>query len=293
MKTITVLSGKGGVGKSSITASLAVAMSRKKKIISADCDVDASNLALVLGAEKHEEWKPISTNQKAKFDLKKCNSCKKCFNSCFFNAIEWINNKPRLKEFSCEGCGLCKMICPAGAITEIDINNAKLGYSKTKYGFIVVSAQLNIGESGSGKIVSEVKNKAGKLTGDADFMIVDSAAGIGCPVIASVTGSDYAVIVVEPTPSSFSDMQRAMEIVDHFRIPIGIIINKFDINPGYSRKIESFSKKNDKEILTKIPYDKKFVDALVNLTPIIVYDEKFKSIFDTVAEKLIKMFSDE
>ena len=289
MKTIVILSGKGGVGKSSITASLAVALSKDKKIICADCDVDASNLAIVLGAKEddYDEWKPISTNQKVSFDLDKCNSCKKCFDSCHFNAIGWKDDKPYLKEFSCEGCGVCELICPENAITPVIIKNAKLGYAKTKYGFTVVSAQLGIGESGSGKVVSEVKKKAMNLAGDSEILLVDSAAGIGCPVIASVTGSDYAVIVTEPTPSGFSDMKRAIEIVDHFRIPYGIVINKFDINLDYTKKIESMASDGNVKILSKIPYDKKFVEALVNLKPIILYDNKFEKIFNEIAKEII------
>lgn len=287
MKTITVLSGKGGVGKSSIVASLAVVLSEKNRIVCADCDVDASNLSLVLGAEQ-KEWKSISTNQKFVFDLKKCNSCRKCIDSCFFSAIDWVDNKPQLKRFGCEGCGVCKIVCPQDAVNEIDVENARMGYSKTRYGFDVVSAQLNIGESGSGKIVSEVRKKAMHLAGDADILLVDSAAGIGCPVIASVTGSDYAIIVTEPTPSGFSDMKRALEVVNHFKIPYGIVINKSDINVEYTKEIESFIKEKNAEIIAKIPYDKTFVGALVNMTPIILYNSKFKPVFEGIAEKVIK-----
>jgi MinD superfamily P-loop ATPase len=286
MKTITILSGKGGVGKSSITASLAVALSKQKKIICADCDVDASNLALVLGVDKYEEWKHISTNQKVKFDLEKCNSCKKCFDSCYFKAIDMVEDKPKLKEFSCEGCMVCKLVCPRDAITEIDIKNAQLGYAKTRYGFNVVSAQLGIGQSGSGKVVSEVRKKAMKLSGNADLLLIDSAAGIGCPVIASVTGSDYAIIVTEPTPSGFSDMKKAIDIVNHFRIPYGIVINKFDINQDYTKKIEIFG---EGKILTKIPYDKSFAEALVNLTPIAVYNTRFVKYFEDILDNIMRV----
>jgi len=285
MKTIIVLSGKGGVGKSSVAASLAVVLSKKNRIVCADCDVDASNLSLVLGAEQ-KEWKSISTNQKVTFDLEKCSSCRKCIDSCFFNAIEWVDNKPRLKEFSCEGCGVCKIVCPSNAVKEIDIENAELGYSKTRYGFDVVSAQLGVGESGSGKIVSEVKKKAAGMTKDADIMLIDSAAGIGCPVIASVTGSDYAIVVAEPTPSGFSDMKRVLEVVDHFKIPYGILINKSDINTEYAKKIESFAKKRGVDILARIPYDRAFVDALVNLTPVILHKESLRPVFEEIAGKL-------
>ncbi|RLI99830.1 MAG: P-loop ATPase [Candidatus Aenigmatarchaeota archaeon] len=288
MKLITILSGKGGVGKSSIAASLAVSFSKDKKIICADCDVDASNLSLVLGADEYAEWKDISTNEKAVFDLDKCNSCKKCFNECHFNAIEWVNNKPKLKEFSCEGCGMCELVCPQNAISMKKVNNAKIGYANTKYGFEVVSAQLNPGESGSGKVVFEVKKKARERGFDVEVMFIDSAAGIGCPVIASVAGSDYAVLVTEPTPSGFSDMKKALEVIAHFKIPAGIIINKFDINLNQTTKIEDFAKINKLELIEKIPFDKQFAKALTEMVPIIKYDETYKLMFDNIKSKLLK-----
>ena len=288
MKTITILSGKGGVGKSSITASLAVSISKERKIICADCDVDASNLSLVLGAEKYEEWDDLSTNEKVVFDLDKCDSCRKCFDECYFRAIDWVNDKPKLKDFSCEGCGMCKLVCTQNAISVEKVNNAKIGYAKTRYGFDVVSAQLNPGESGSGKVVFEVRKKAKEICPDAEIMFIDSAAGIGCPVIASVSGSDYAVIVTEPTPTGFSDMKRALEIIEHFKIPFGIVINKFDLNEEYAGKIVAFAESNGLEILAKIPYDKKFSDALVELVPIVEYEKSYKKLFGELSKSIIK-----
>jgi len=289
MKTVTILSGKGGVGKSSISASLAVTMSKNRNVICADCDVDASNLALVLGVEKYEEWKPLSTNQKVEFDLKKCNSCKKCFDACHFKAIDWVNNKPKLKKFSCEGCDVCTLVCPKNATQMVDIDNAQLGYAKTNYGFTVVSAQLGVGQSGSGKVVTEVKKKAISLQKDADLLLIDSSAGTGCPVIASVTGSDYVIIVTEPTPSGISDMKKAIDMVNHFKIPYGIIINKFDINMESVEDIENLSKKQNAKILVRLPYDRKFSEALVNLTPIVSYDDKFKSAFEDISSQMINI----
>jgi len=292
MKQITILSGKGGVGKSSIAASLAIALSKEHKIICADCDVDASNLALVFGLrEKNfEQWKKISTNEKAFLDEKKCNGCKKCIDKCYFNAISWDEKKkqPVFDGFSCEGCGVCPMICPENAISLKEVENAKIGFGKTKYGFVVVSGQLEMGESGSGKVVAEVKKLAKEKAENAELMIVDSAAGIGCPVIASVVGSDFVIAITEPTPSGLSDLKRALQITSHFGIKSGIIINKFDLNPEFTKKIESFASENNLEIITKIPYDKSFIDALLNLTPIIVFNPKTKKFFEEIASKINK-----
>ena len=289
MKKITILSGKGGVGKSSIAASLAVVLSKKHKIICADCDVDASNLALVLGLKEKDfvEWKPMSTNQKAVFDLDKCKSCKECYESCYFDAIAWQNNYPKLKEFGCEGCGLCKIICPHDAIKLVDVYNAKIGYGKTKYGFNIVSAQLEMGESGSGKIVAAVKEFAMKKQ-NADFMVIDAAAGIGCPVIASVTGSDYVISVTEPTPSAFADLKRALQMVNHFKIKSALIINKFDLNVDYSKKIEKFAQEKNIKVISKLPYDKSFLHALVALTPLVIYNENYLPIFQEIADTIKK-----
>jgi MinD superfamily P-loop ATPase len=289
MKKITILSGKGGVGKSSITASLGVILSKKYKIILADCDVDAPNLALVFGKKEKDflEWSDISTNQKAVFDLDKCNSCQKCYKACYFNAIDWIDNKPQLKKFSCEGCGIADIICPVGAIKLVDVKNAKIGHVYTKYGFDVVSSQLNIGESGSGKLVAEVKNKAKELANDSEIMLVDSAAGIGCPVIASVSGSDYCVLIVEPTPSSFYDMKKALDVINHFKINSGIIVNKFDINKKYLEEIKKFAKNKKIKIIGELPYDKDFIRALVDMVPVVEKSDKQKKIFSKILDNLL------
>src|SRR3989339_701174 len=255
MKTITILSGKGGVGKSSISASLAIAISRQKKIIVADCDVDASNLALVFGIKENDykEWEEITTNQRPVFDLSKCDSCRKCFENCYFESIKWQDEKPELLEYSCEGCGMCELICLQKAIKLRDVMNARIGYAETKYGFKI-----------------------------------DSAAGISCPVIASVTGSDYCLLITEPTPSSLSDMKKALELVKHFNVPHGIVINKYDINKERSGEIESFAKKNNIKLVGKLPYDKVFTEALVSMVPVIEKSGKLDVLFSRIAEQLLK-----
>lgn len=290
MKSIIVLSGKGGVGKSSIAASLAEIFSKEKKIVCADCDVDASNLSLLFGlrTDDYAEWVPLSTNQEAIVDIDKCTGCGRCIESCYFKALEWDDEKPSLKKHGCEGCGVCELVCPIKAIRLVPINNAFIGYAKTGKGFFIASAQLEPGNSGSGKVVFEVKKKATDISPSADIMIIDSAAGIGCPVIASVSGSDYAVLVTEPTPSGYNDMLRALEVVEHFKIRSGLIINKYDLNAEMTGKIESFAKEKGMPVLCKMPFDRSFVKAMNEMKPIIEYDHSYQKIFEDIMRGLEK-----
>ena len=293
MKKITVLSGKGGVGKSSIAASLAISLSENAKVICADCDVDASNLGLVLGLRERDfaKWKSVSTNEKARLDAGKCNGCKKCVESCYFKAISWDGKRkqPVFDSFSCEGCGVCQIVCPQNAIDLVEVKNAKIGFGKTKYGFPVVSGQLEMGESGSGKVVAEVRRLAEEKRKNADFMVIDAAAGIGCPVIASVVGSDFVLGVAEPTPSGISDLKRALKMAGHFGIKCGVVVNKHDLNPKATKEIENLAEENGLPVLAKIPYDKSFVDALVNLTPVIVYKPETRKYFEGIKGRLLEL----
>ncbi len=294
-KIITVVSGKGGVGKSSITASLAILLAKEKRIVAADCDVDTPNLNLVFGLKRSDfnSWKEIQTNEKAKLIPNKCTRCKKCLEVCNFGAISWDNKKnlPVFDKFLCEGCGSCELVCPANAIKLVKIKNARIGVGKTGYGFRIATGQLKMGESGSGKIVTEVKNTAENIAKkeNAEVIIADAAPGIGCPVIASVQGSDYVIAVTEPTPSGLSDLKRVLKVVEHFNIPKGIVINQFNINRKFSGKIISFAKKNRIPVLKKIPYDISFVNALVKMKPVVVYDKKTAGYFRGIIDFLIKL----
>ena len=276
---IVVASGKGGVGKSMLASSLALLFSKNKKIVACDCDVDAPNLGLWLGITDYDKSEKISTSEKAKIiDQKILDD--KILKVCKFRAIEKIDGKYVINPFLCEGCGACKIVYP-DAIELKPVKNGELRVKKTKYGFPLVSGQLYPGEAGSGKIVEQLRKKAEKF--DHDVMILDAAAGIGCPVIASVRGCDYAVLITEPTPSGFSDLRRILEVVNHFKINYGIVINKWDINPKLSKEIEEWS---GKKFLGKISYDKKIIDAIVNLKPPIFSDSKTVDEINGIFRKL-------
>jgi len=295
MKTLTILSGKGGTGKTTLSASLAVLLARKRKIIVADCDADAPNLGLALGLreENFSSWQQVETNEKAELinpEIKKqSKELAKCAEVCNFGALKFENNKLVLNRFLCEGCGSCQLVCPK-IIRLVKINNGKIGIAKTKYNFNLISGQLKTGTTGSGKIVSLIKEKAMKegKKQKAEIILVDSAAGVGCPVIASIQGSDFILAVTEPTPSALNDLKRALRTVEHFRIPYGIVINKFDLNKNFSKKIENFAKKFKIPLLGKIPYNKEFVNALVNLKPIVEYNKKFEPLFSKILEKSLE-----
>jgi len=280
---IIVASGKGGVGKSMLASSLAILFSHDNKIIALDCDVDAPNLAIWLGGET--EWdqsKKISTIKKPKINLKKCNGCGLCVKNCQFKALSIKNKKVRLNSFICEGCGVCKIVCPQKAIEFKNVENAQIDIkNKTKFGFPLLSAQLFPGESGSGKIVAELKEEASKF--NYEIMIIDSAPGTGCPVNAAMFDADLAILVTEPTPSGISDLKRVLDVVNHFRIPYWIVINKWDINPEFTQKIE---KEFSGKIIGKISYDKKIFKAISSLVPIMKTNLKAKKEIVKIYQKI-------
>ena len=278
---IVVASGKGGVGKSMLASALTLLFSKEKKVVACDCDVDAPNLGLWLGITEYDTKEKVSTSEKAFIDKKKCIRCGKCKEVCNFKAIEKKNDEFEVNPFLCEGCGACKLVCPVGAIKIKPVKNGEIRINKTKYNFPLISGKLYVGETGSGKIVEELKNKTEEFS--YDVAIFDSPAGIGCPVIAAVRGTDYAILVTEPTPSGFSDLKRILEIVNHFQIPYGIVINKYDINQKVSEEIEKWAKE---KFLGKISYDKKVIDCIVNLKPIIKSDSKVVNEIDEIFKNL-------
>ncbi len=282
---ISVASGKGGVGKSMVASALAILFSRERKVVAVDCDVDAPNLGLWLGIE--DEWderRKITTSEKATIDYSKCTLCGKCKGVCSFNALIY-REKPEILPYLCEGCSLCVHVCPENAIDLNPTCSGEVRVKKTRYGFTLVSGLLYPGETGSGKIVVDVKRKAEQI--GYDVMIIDSAAGIGCPVISSIRGTDYSVLVTEPTPTGLSDLKRVLQVVEMFSIPYFVVINKYDINPSLSRYIEKWSGSN---FIGEISFDKKVFESISNLKPVlesksIVVDE-IKKIYLKLKEKI-------
>ena len=282
---LAIISGKGGVGKSMLGSALAMLFAKDFKTIAVDCDVDAPNLAIWLNeVKKWDKTIPVTTSANPEINYKKCNNCGICVEKCRFKSLEIKNQKLKLIPFLCEGCGVCEIVCPQKAIKLKPVQNGKIKIKQTKYGFALISGNLFPGETGSGKIVAEIKKEADKF--NYNLQIIDSAPGTGCPVIAVLQDSNFAVLITEPTPSGFSDLKRVLKVVNHFRIPWRLVINKWDINPELSKKME---KEVSKRFLGRISYDKKIFKAIANLTPIMETNLKAKTEIKDIFKKLNKI----
>jgi len=277
MKQITVISGKGGTGKTSLTAALSTII--RNKVI-ADCDVDAPDLHLLLNP-KIKKTMVFHGLKLAERDVEKCIRCMKCYENCRFDAI---NEELDIDEDKCEGCGVCSYVCPVDAISMVDRDTGFIYTSETRFGPFVYGI-LKTAEEASGKLVSMVRESAITLARDKnmDMIIIDGPPGTGCPVIASLSGVDIALIVTEPTKSGIHDMERVLKVVEHFRVKPLVCINKYDLNIENSLKIEEFCKRNKIEVVGKIPFDERFTTALINGKSIVEYDaecEATRKIFD-------------
>ncbi|MFA5356302.1 MAG: ATP-binding protein [Candidatus Omnitrophota bacterium] len=257
MKQIVVISGKGGTGKTVITGAFA-ALAKNK--VMADCDVDAADLHLLLQPEIKERH-DFRSGLSASIDKKICRKCGKCIVACRFDAIsqDFI-----IDPVACEGCAFCSHICPAGAIKMEENLAGEWFISETRFG-PMVHAKLGIAEENSGKLVSLVRKKAKELAqkNNCDWVIIDGAPGIGCPVIASLSGIDCALVVTEPTLSGMHDALRVIEVTGHFNVPARLVINKYDLNPDMSKIIEDHCAKSGIPLIGKIGFDKAVVEAMV------------------------------
>ncbi len=267
MKELVVISGKGGTGKTSIVAGLA---SLAEKKIMTDCDVDASDLHLVL-TPLSSESQIFTSGIIAEIDKKECTACGKCIKICRFDAIK---DDFTIDNFACEGCGVCAHFCPAGAIKLIEKDSGEWFVSETRHG-TMVHAKLALAEGNSGKLVSLVRKEANRIGTEegADLIITDGSPGIGCPVIASIAGANLVLIVTEPSVSGIHDMKRIVELTRHFKIKTMLCINKHDLNDENTGSIESYCKDNNIEIAARIPYDTDFVKAQVERKSIVEYSE--------------------
>ncbi|MDP8208166.1 MAG: ATP-binding protein [Candidatus Electryonea clarkiae] len=270
MKTITIVSGKGGTGKTSIISSFAALASPTAL---ADCDVDAADLHLMLHPDI-KKINPFSGAKVAEIDMEKCSSCDLCHDLCRFEAIDIVNMSYKVDHIACEGCGVCAWFCPEQAIELVDEPSGEWYISETAYG-PMVHAKLGIAAENSGRLVTIVRNFAKGIgeTRDIEYMLVDGSPGIGCPVIASITGVDFALIVTEPTLSGQHDMERIAELTAHFDIPTRICINKWDINKEVTKNIEEWGERTGNKIIGKVRFDNIVTEAMVQGIPVVEYSK--------------------
>ena len=289
---IAIGSGKGGVGKSFIAASLISILSKQYKLVCMDCDVDAPNLDLMLGIGKFDNSVEVKASSLAQIDYSECIGCMECYNNCTFDAIsENDDGEPVINDYVCEGCGVCGLVCPQDAVSLHEVGTGVVSSASTKYGFFV-TAQLYPGRAGSGKIVEEEKKLVENYSGSYDHIIADLPAGIGCPVISSLNDMDYFVGVVEPTQASFDNLKRMINVVNHFNIPYSVVLNKFDANPQFGRKIEREFAKDGVDILSRITYDSAVPKSAVNMVPLVEYapNSQVAKELHVIAKKLEQLF---
>ncbi len=286
MKEITILSGKGGTGKTSITAALA---SIARDAVFCDNDVDAADLHLILSPTVREEH-VFSGGWTASIDVTSCIDCGICTDHCRFDAIHRNSfNNLEINPFKCEGCRLCERICPVQAISSVRSNNNSWFVSDTRFGTLV-HAKMGPGEENSGKLVSEVRKRARELAKEynASYVINDGPPGIGCAAISSLSGTGMVLMVIEPSVSGLHDSRRLVELIDTFSIPTFALINKYDIHPEISEEIKLFLKEKSIPLLGEIPFDKSMVEAMVEGKTIVEFDDKLEisTILKAVWKKL-------
>ena len=257
MKQIVVISGKGGTGKTVLTGAFAALAGNK---VMADCDVDAADLHLLLAPEVKEKG-IFKSGRTAVIARELCVRCGKCAEICRFGAI--IGGYA-VDPVACEGCGFCAHVCPSGAISMEENTSGEWFISDTRFG-PMVHARLGVAEENSGKLVSLVRQKAKELAekDGKEWVIIDGSPGIGCPVIASLSGVDFAVVVTEPTLSGLHDADRVIKVARHFNVPVRVVINKYDLNWDMTEKIAEYCEKNGIRLAGRIPFDKAVVEAMV------------------------------
>jgi MinD superfamily P-loop ATPase len=266
-REVVIISGKGGTGKTSVTASFAMLAGRQ---VLSDNDVDAADLHLLLKPEIREIH-PFAGGSKASVDAGVCIGCGKCAAVCHFDAFHFdgpandiVGKTWRIDPLACEGCGLCARVCPMDAIRTSETITGHWYVSGTQVG-PMVHARLGIAEENSGRLVTQVRTRAAELSAElhAGNILGDGPPGTGCPVIASISGADLALIVTEPTVSGVHDMGRALDLAGHFRVPALVIINKADLNAEQAERIVSLSAERHSRVIGRIPFDRAVHEALM------------------------------
>ena len=272
-KEVVVISGKGGTGKTSIAACFAQLASPG---LVADCDVDAADLHLVLNPEVREEGDFVG-GIRVEIDQERCSRCGRCMAECRFEAIDLLEDgRYVIDPNTCEGCGICTLVCKDDAVITQDDVNGKWFVSDTRFG-PMAHAILGFAEENSGRLVTLVRDLACELEPEVESkgspVVLDGSPGTGCPVIASITGARYAIVVTEPTVSGLHDLERVVALTHHFRVKTGVIVNKCDLNDAMTDRLCAVAQKAGAEILGRIPYETRFTEAQIQRQTLLEYAE--------------------
>ncbi|HDP25203.1 MAG TPA: (4Fe-4S)-binding protein [Deltaproteobacteria bacterium] len=278
MKELVVISGKGGTGKTSLVASFAALADRA---VIADCDVDAADLHLVLNPVPRHQY-DFSGGKKARIIQENCTACGLCVEHCRFEAIVYPEvaesqspGIPAIREVLCEGCGVCSRLCQSDAIAFEPALSGQWCVSDTRFGPLV-HARLGIAQGNSGKLVTILRQEAKKIAehNGHDIIISDGSPGIGCPVIASLTGAHLVLVVTEPTQSGQHDLMRVTELTEYFRIPTTVCVNKWDLNEQMTSEIETLALTKGVQSVGRVRYDSAITRAQVDRMSVIEYTQE-------------------
>ncbi|MFX0036580.1 MAG: P-loop NTPase [Candidatus Hermodarchaeota archaeon] len=286
-KIVGVVSGKGGVGKTTLTASLASLAYKDltTQVIVMDCDVDAPNLAIILPPKDDSTIKKEDTftTRKAEFIEDQCINCKQCVDDhfCEFNALKWNsqNSIPTIDFLKCEGCGACKVLCPEHAFEIHPVKSGEIISYNNIMGFPLIYGKTQLGSTTSGKLVSDVKDYLTNIMefDKSNLILIDGPPGIGCPVIATISNLDYVITISEPTPSGLHDLIRIIEVIQQFNILFGLIINKSDLKSPFQKDFKQYINETGYNILGRIPFNLAIPEAMSFAKPVVDFDPNSKA----------------
>jgi MinD superfamily P-loop ATPase len=284
---IAIISGKGGTGKTTVCAALGTFAG---EVVMADCDVDAPDLHILLNPSV--KWtSAFIASQIAVIDEERCTLCGICEETCRFHAI----TQSKIDPIACEGCGVCAHICPEDAIRMVDHQSGTIYDSDTRIGRMT-HAKLLPGEGNSGRLVTEVRKLSTKIANEegVSTVLIDGSPGIGCPVIATVTGVTLGIIVTEPTMSGIHDMQRVLDLLTQFRVKAAVIINKFDLNIENTEAIERYCQEHGVEVLGRIQFDSVMTESMVAAKTLSEFapNHEISSLLQTIWNRISKILSE-